>query len=775
MHDARAPHAIPHPVTLAIWPINPDGSCACGTDSCRDAGKHPRPYMPPDPSTGYGIRCGELGPKGSGIFVVDLDEKPGVSGIRAFHDLCLANGLGDLPATLVVSTGGGGFHFFFWHPGFPVKNSVGKLAKGVDIRGDGGWVVGPGSPHASGRPYVVVHDAPIAVAPAFVLDWPGLRKGVTPLSAEGAADAWAPTPVDPASPEGQRRIEAFRSECAGEAGHLSPSVSGANGHAALFHAAKRGTIFYVLPAAVVAALISEFFNPRCSPPWAEAEIQRKVGEAIRTNREVAVGPTPDRWGERLLKLAIMFPDGPQGPRADPSSALERPALPDLDTDTEIPLRVHDAAHRPSVAVGESIANGKLGKRSASEITFRLRRSPEWSGVLRYDEFTDAIRAVDPPVALDAERDPQGLSDRDITAIQIWFEVAADTSVATETLRACLVAAAKASRVHPVREYLYGLPCGDPSIFHGLADRFFGARTDLADDLLRRFLVAAVRRILRPGEQVDTMLVLYSHVQGLGKSQWVRSMFGSDWSLSQMPDLAKTDASQQIGTTWCAEIGELDRLLRVDATTSKDFLSRCVDDFRPPYGHAPVRRPRQAVFVGTTNDLDFLRDPTGSRRFWPITVTKQVDQADVRSVRDRVWAGALRLALTPGFEHWIDPGTVEDDALRGVQAIHAHRDAWHPAIVDYCAARGSVTVGEVYRVAIMKCDTGWISRFTKREADRVAGVLRSLGSTPCGDAWILPPEIALAAPSADEVRRRATEARAAGIGPLAALAGVTGGR
>ena len=60
---------------------------------------------------------------------------------------------GALPETVVALTGGGGRHVFFQHPGTPVPNSVGMLGPGLDVRGDGGFVVGVGSRHRSGRPY----------------------------------------------------------------------------------------------------------------------------------------------------------------------------------------------------------------------------------------------------------------------------------------------------------------------------------------------------------------------------------------------------------------------------------------------------------------------------------------------------------------------------------------------------------------------------------------------------------------------------------------------
>jgi hypothetical protein len=60
---------------------------------------------------------------------------------------------GILPETRVVHTGGGGLHFYFEHPGFHTPNSVSELGPGLDLRGDGGYVLLPPSVHATSRIY----------------------------------------------------------------------------------------------------------------------------------------------------------------------------------------------------------------------------------------------------------------------------------------------------------------------------------------------------------------------------------------------------------------------------------------------------------------------------------------------------------------------------------------------------------------------------------------------------------------------------------------------
>src|SRR4029453_2967390 len=96
-----------------------------------------------------------------------------------------------LPETVLSLTGGGGEQYFFVHPGVYVKNGVESLGTGLDIRGDGGYVVGPPSLHASGKRYAweVMHepeDTPLAPMPAWLLE---LCKDT---KAREAVDAGAP-------------------------------------------------------------------------------------------------------------------------------------------------------------------------------------------------------------------------------------------------------------------------------------------------------------------------------------------------------------------------------------------------------------------------------------------------------------------------------------------------------------------------------------------------------------------------------------------------------
>lgn len=97
----------------------------------------------------------------SGIFVLDIDSDEAQATVDALG----------IPPTLTVKTRNGR-HYFFKHPGFPVSNKVKILDNKIDVRGDGGYVVGPGSTHEDDHSfeYEWEDNSPIHEAPQWLLD-----------------------------------------------------------------------------------------------------------------------------------------------------------------------------------------------------------------------------------------------------------------------------------------------------------------------------------------------------------------------------------------------------------------------------------------------------------------------------------------------------------------------------------------------------------------------------------------------------------------------------
>jgi hypothetical protein len=157
------------------FPIGDACSCRRGRD-CSAVGKHPIlkggagiASRDPDviagwwrqwPRANIGVACGAT----SGVVVLDVDERHG--GFASLDELQRTK-LGPLPATSLVSTGGGGLHAYFQMPagGRPIKNSAGRLGPGIDVKSDGGTAIAPPSLHRSGRRYEWMALGPIRPLP----------------------------------------------------------------------------------------------------------------------------------------------------------------------------------------------------------------------------------------------------------------------------------------------------------------------------------------------------------------------------------------------------------------------------------------------------------------------------------------------------------------------------------------------------------------------------------------------------------------------------------
>ncbi len=153
------------------------------------------------------------------------------------------------------------------------------------------------------------------------------------------------------------------------------------------------------------------------------------------------------------------------------------------------------------------------------------------------------------------------------------------------------------------------------------------------------LVAAVRRVRRPGVKFDEMLVLESP-QGTNKSSALKLLAMRDeWFTDDLPLNAEAKrVIEALSGKWIVEAGELKGLKKGGTDHLKGFLSRTHDKARMAYDHLDSEVPRQCIIIGTTNDGRYLRDTTGNRRFWPVAI-QGFDLDALRRDRDQLWAEA----------------------------------------------------------------------------------------------------------------------------------------
>lgn len=232
----------------AVLPLHSisNGKCTCGKPNCGSPGKHPRTkhgvkdattdedqiqaWWLEWPDANIGIATGSE----SGFFVLDVD---GEEGEKSLHELEKTHDI--LPTTIFSITGGNGKHLFFNHPGFKISNKV-AIAPGLDVRGDGGYIVAPPSTHISGRRYEWEITEEMAEAPSWLLDL--LSSNYTKFI------------EDEIIPEGRRDNTLFR------------------------YASKLRAMGIKFEEAKILALE---FNKKCVPPLHTREVIRKVESAWR--------------------------------------------------------------------------------------------------------------------------------------------------------------------------------------------------------------------------------------------------------------------------------------------------------------------------------------------------------------------------------------------------------------------------------------------------------------------------------------------------------------
>jgi hypothetical protein len=297
--------------------------------------------------------------------------------------------------------------------------------------------------------------------------------------------------------------------------------------------------------------------------------------------------------------------------------------------------------------------------------------------MRYDEFADRylITGLDGygPV----------LSDHALDELYLLIQREYLFKPSKDDFDRIVLAYARRKRFHPVRDYLAKLEWDGIERLDNWLSVYGGAEDDALTRAVGRIvLIAAIRRIRRPGVKFDEMLVIEGD-QGTLKSSAVAALSPNpDWVTDSLSLSAEEKVViEQTAGKWLAEIGELSGYRKREVEHIKAFLSRQVDSARLAFGRLRVDRPRQFIAIGTTNEKNYLIDDTGDRRFWPVRI-KAFNVAKIVENRDQLWAEAA---------HWEAEGEsirlpVElwpDAAER--QAERKEEDEWTAVLGAWLAA------------------------------------------------------------------------------------------
>ncbi|QCE34394.1 hypothetical protein FAI40_03030 [Acetobacteraceae bacterium] len=292
-------------------------------------------------------------------------------------------------------------------------------------------------------------------------------------------------------------------------------------------------------------------------------------------------------------------------------------------------------------------------------------APELKGLLVFDELRNRFMLTREPPSIRkkshsvlgfGESFPITFKERHLLKISEWIEATTGlkTMMKKSVIRDYLEEAGNKYRVNAIRDYLNAQRWdGIKRLEYFLALCWHLEPSEYLKEIGTRFMVASVARALvvkRP-YKFDWMPV-FSGTQGLGKSRFVRILFG-EWAKEDISaNIRDKDACQELQGNWGIEISELASLRRTSHEQAKSFLSREVDNYRPSYARDAENFPRRCVFIGTSNEERFLTDPTGNRRFMPIFIEKPLNAEWLQDNKNQLWAEAYELfKANPDFETW----------------------------------------------------------------------------------------------------------------------------
>lgn len=209
--------------------------------------------------------------------------------------------------------------------------------------------------------------------------------------------------------------------------------------------------------------------------------------------------------------------------------------------------------------------------------------------------------------------------------------------------------------------------------HLFANYFGAAQSDYEGAVSMYFVTAMAARLLQPGAQCDMVPILLGK-QGAGKTSGVKALAPIVDSFTEI-DLSSrrdNDLARQLRGKLIGELGELRGLKSREAEWIKAWITRTHEEWTPKFVEMARIMPRRCVFVGTTNEDEFLVDQTGNRRWLPIKVN-ECDIEAIKSDCEQIWAQAAFLFRIAGVR-W-------EDANRLAECVRDEHLIYDDVMVD----------------------------------------------------------------------------------------------
>lgn len=378
-------------------------------------------------------------------------------------------------------------------------------------------------------------------------------------------------------------------------------------------------------------------------------------------------------------------------------------------------------------------NGKLDKdKSLHNAIIWMGNHDMWAGKFCFDEFAHKTVIISPlPWDKQDPWHPRDVDNMDLTRIKAHLEMHS-MSLPQATIRDAIeVAAHEYNRINPVKEYFERLEWDGVDRLDSWLMVHAQATEQPAEYLKHvgsKWMIGAVERVYKPGSKFETMLVLEGE-QAAGKSTLLRELatfgksraetyFTDRFSFSNIED--KYAALHLLGNL-IIEFQELTGLSAKDRNKVKEWISQDTDEIRKPFATQTEKYPRQYVLAGTTNDTNWMTDPTGGRRFWPVKVCDLINIKELRKVKEQLWAEAV-YRYKKGEPSYIRADDPVNRLFLEEQSDRFVGDAWQEEIEAKVNTLPVITTAKIMQDILHIPKERW----SNRDKGRIQGIMRHLG-------------------------------------------------
>ena len=340
----------------------------------------------------------------------------------------------------------------------------------------------------------------------------------------------------------------------------------------------------------------------------------------------------------------------------------------------------------------------------------------------YDQFKDEIMLTEDRSGADGWRP---LKDVDYVTIRLRLEQRDFKPIGREMMRDVVLAVASENQFDSAILWARKLKWDGVPRVETFLSKYFGATDDPYTRAVAIYTWTALAgRVCEPGVKAD-MSPVFIGEQGIRKSSGIAAMAPSADSFLEI-DLGDDDDknARKLRGVIVAETGEMKGFYVKEQEHIKSFMSRRFEVWVPKYMERATRYLRRCIFVGSSNQKEFLVDETGNRRWLPVNVA-HVDTDAIESDREQLWAEAVVLFDKAGVV-WKEA----EDLAKDIHKEHMVHDEWEPIIEEWLSVEDDGAVRGDRPLRLAEVITGavgvFVANIDRKTEIRAGKVMRKLG-------------------------------------------------